>query len=104
MTRYPMNIDTADWGAFDPASVTDAMCERERHAFTQYFLKRVLKRQKTGSDDQAIFVGALMGIVQLAFASQGMTPADSVRDDLHQALDFTWLQVEAMAAAERKPS
>lgn len=103
MSRYPINIDTSEWGAFDPKSLTDLMCERERTAFTHYTLTRLKKQAKTGSDDQAILVGALMAIVQIAFASHGNEPQDHVRDSLHQAIDFCWLQVEAVAADDRRP-
>lgn len=97
MTR-PMMINTEGWASFDPASATDAMCERERHAFTHYMIKRMNKQQKTGSDDQAILVGAVMAIVQMAFAMNGNDPTDTTRGALHDALDYAWLQCVGMLA------
>jgi len=93
----PMTIDTSDWGAFDPNSASDAMCERERLAFTAYTLKRLKKSPRTGSDEAAIWTGAIMAIVQVAYAMHGNNPPDSARDALHQTLDFAWLQCAGMA-------
>ena len=94
--RYPINIDTADWGPFNPASLTDQMCERERRAFTDYILTRLRKQPKTGSDDAAIWTGAMMAIVQLVYATNGNVPSDNARDAIHKAIDFSWLQCASM--------
>lgn len=96
----PITIDTASWGPFDPTSATDAMCERERHAFNLYLLKRIQKAPKTGSDEKAILVGALMAITSLCYAMQGNAPPDSARDQLHDALDYCWLQCAGMMMDE----
>lgn len=95
----PIDIDTSDWGPFDPNSATDAMCERERVAFTEYTLKRLKKAPRIGSDSHAILVGAVMAITQLAYAAPQEAGSDSARDALHQMLDFAWLQCVGMAMA-----
>ena len=92
-----INLDTSDWGPFDPNSVTDQMCERERLAFTQYTLKRVKKKPQTGSDDAAIVIGGFISLVQVCFATHGNAPPDKAREALHEMLDFAWLQVASMA-------
>ena len=97
----PIDIDTSDWRPFDENSPTDAMCERERIAFTQYTLKRLKKIPKTGNDETSIWVGGMMAIVQMAYAMHGNDPPDTVRDALHQTLDFAWLQCAGMTL-ERK--
>ncbi|WP_230781541.1 hypothetical protein [Sphingomonas sp. Leaf37] len=91
-----MNIDTSNWGPFDPQDVHDAMCERERLAFTEYLVKRLKKMPRTGSDQPAIMVGAIMAIVQLSYAIHGNEPTDAVREGLHKTLDFAWLQCALM--------
>ena len=91
-----MNIDTSTWGPFDPSSPTDAMCERERHAFTRYMIGRIRRAPKTGSDEAAILTGAVMAFVQLCWAQHDNQPPDSARDALHNAVDFAWLQCVGM--------
>lgn len=91
-----MNIDTAGWGPFDPQNVQDAMCERERLAFTEYMIKRLKKMPRTGSDEPAILVGAIMAIVQLSYATNDNAPTDAAREGLHKTLDFSWLQCASM--------
>ncbi|NIJ07192.1 rRNA maturation protein Nop10 [Sphingomonas vulcanisoli] len=88
----PINIDVSNWAPFNPSDPHDAMCERERQAFTAYTLKRLQKCPKTGSDETAIWTGGLMSIVQIIFAQHENLPPEAARDALHQALDFAWLQ------------
>lgn len=95
-----MNIDTSNWGEFDPSNPQDAICERERHAFTQYTLSRLRKAPKTGADEAAILVGTVMAIVQLAFASHDNMPPDTAREGLHNAIDFAWLQCVGMTSTK----
>lgn len=93
-----MDIDTSSWAPFDPNSIVDAMCERERHAFTGYVLKRIRKQPKTGSDDAAIWTGGVMALVQICYATHDNNPPDSAREALHKVIDFSWLQCAAMVA------
>ncbi len=96
----PMTIDTSGWGAFDPNSAVDAMCERERRAFTLYVAKRLQKAAKTGSDEAAILTGGVMAIVQLVFSANEPAVLDAARESLHQTLDHAWLQVMSMQASD----
>lgn len=96
-----MNIDTSDWGPFDPNDPSDAMCERERLAFTEYTIKRLKKMERTGSDQSAIWTGAMMSIVQMAYAIHAGTPPDAAREALHQVLDFAWIQCATIGTDRR---
>jgi hypothetical protein len=98
MMARPMQIDTSGWGPFDPASATDAMCERERLAFTEYTLKRLKKMPRTGSDESAIWIGAVMSLVQVAYAMHSDTPSEAARQAIHDSVDFAWLQCAGMVA------
>lgn len=92
-----IRVDTSNWGTFDPTNVQDAICERERRAFTQYTLARLRKSPKTGADEQAILVGAVMAIAQLVYAMHDNAPPDTARDALHDSFDLAWLQCAGMA-------
>ncbi|WP_404711541.1 hypothetical protein [Sphingomonas sp. MMS24-J13] len=96
----PINLETSGWGQFDGSNPTDAMCERERQAFTQYTLKRLQKIPKTGSTQDAIWVGGVMAIVQMAYAVHAGAPPESAREALHDVLDFAWLQCASMASGK----
>ena len=93
----PLKIDTSDWGPFDPKDPADVMCERERHAFTEYLLRRLRKAPKTGSTEAEILTGAMMSIAQLAWAMHAGSPPDRGREALHDTIDFCWLQCAGMA-------
>ena len=93
----PINLDTSDWGLFDPNHSGDLACERERTAFTQYTLKRLKKIEKTQTDEAAILIGGIMAIVQIIFAMNSNNPPDQARDRMHDILDFAWLQCAGMA-------
>jgi len=92
-----IDIDTSDWGPFNPNDPHDAMCERERLAFTQYVFKRVKKMPRTGSDEASIWIGGIMSIVEIIYAMHDNAPPDAARESLHKVFDFAWLQCAGMA-------
>lgn len=96
--RYPMNIDTTNWGPFDDKDEWDAACERERLAFSDFMIRRMHKATRRGnSNEAAIITGGIMAVVQIPYAVHDGVPPDAARDALHQSLDFAWLMCGSMA-------
>ena len=93
----PLNIDVSELPAPAPASLHDAICDRERAAFAHYTLKRVQKAPRTGADAASIYVGGIMALVQFAYAAHGGNAPVDARARLHVALDFAWSECGALA-------
>lgn len=101
--KYPMNIDTSNWGHFNDKDEWDAACERERLAFTDFMIRRMKKATTRGnSNEAAIITGSIMAIVQVPYAVHDGVPPDAARDALHGSLDFAWLMCATMADRETR--
>ncbi len=89
--------DTDDWGAFGTGD-RDHQCDAERLAFNKFFHERLVGSVLRGHMQEDIYVGAMTAIVQLVFAMYDMNPSETEREQMHQVLDFCWLQCQSHPA------